>query len=288
MVGWIKLHRKIINSPMYKSLNSKHRDVLIQVMLLANHEANEWDWQGEIFKCQPGQFISSLQSIADQCAKDVKVQSVRTALLKLVKWGFLTDKSTKTGRLITITKWHTYQTDEEKANKDSNRQLTKSQQSSNKELTTNKNDKECSKNEKNKTDDLSPPTSSTSNSHLKHMSNKDVSVCDISFSEFWDIYPERNGKKLNKAATKKKFFNLKSDELADIIVAVHNYKESEMISGGIGIKDPDRFISNRDNKEYWKEWLTPEKTNPQTKHETPNESRPYHKPVDYSVLKGRE
>ena len=128
---------------MYRALNSKQRDVMIQCLLLANHQGQEWEWNGEIYKCEPGQFITSLDSLKKVCGADVKTQSIRTALLKLEKWQFLTNQSTKTGRLITIINWDTYQGQEEKLTKNS----TKSQQSTNKELTTNKN----VKNEKNKT-----------------------------------------------------------------------------------------------------------------------------------------
>jgi hypothetical protein len=136
MIGWVKLHRKILDSNMYKSLNSKQRDVMIAVLLIVNFEENEWEWESEVFKCKPGQRVTSLKRIADLCGCDVKVQSVRTALLKLEKWGFLTNVSTKTGRLITVVNWDRYQSQDEVANKDANRQLTKDQQSSNKELTT--------------------------------------------------------------------------------------------------------------------------------------------------------
>lgn len=124
---------------MYKHLNAKQRDVMVQVLLMANHIDNEWEWLGELYTCKPGQFITSLQSIAANCAGDVKVQSVRTALLKLEKWGFLTNESTKTGRLITVINWHRYQSEGKETNKETNKQLTKSQQRANKELTTNKN-----------------------------------------------------------------------------------------------------------------------------------------------------
>ena len=85
-----------------------------------------------------------------------------------------------------------------------------------------------------------------------------VSHHDISFDEFWDIMPARNNKKLDKSAAKKKFFKLKAGDLADVIVAAHNYAESEMVKKGIGIKDPHRFLSNRDNPEYWKGWMEAE------------------------------
>jgi hypothetical protein len=150
MIGWVKLHRKVLHSDMYRSLTSKQRDVMLTCILLANHSENDWEFDGKIYKCKPGQFITSLQKIADFCGKDVKVQSVRTALLKLEKWGFLTNESTKQNRLITICKWETYQQIENEANKEDNSQLTNDQQSVNKRLTTNKNDKNVENDNNNK------------------------------------------------------------------------------------------------------------------------------------------
>ena len=71
---------------------------------------------------------------------------------KFVKWGFLTNESTKTGRLITIINWEAYQGNGNNINKDDNKELTKHQQRANKELTTNKNVKndKNDKNDKNK------------------------------------------------------------------------------------------------------------------------------------------
>ena len=139
MKGWISLHRKLLDSQMYKNLNSKQINVMLVCLLLANHEPNEWEWGSEMFKCNRGQFITSLESLRQYCGRGMKVQSVRTSLLKLQKWGFLTNKSTKTGRLITILKYDIYQDTEKKTNKDTNKQPTKSQQRANKELTTNNN-----------------------------------------------------------------------------------------------------------------------------------------------------
>jgi len=153
--GWIKLHRKLRHSPMYKALNCKQRDVFIQCLLLADHSPNEWEWGARIFKTEPGQFVTSLDSIAESCSREVSVQSVRTALLKLEKWCFLTNKSTKTGRLITIINWDSYQIEESDTNKGANRQPTKSQQSSNKELTANKNVKNVKNGKKDKNKDSS-------------------------------------------------------------------------------------------------------------------------------------
>lgn len=148
MDGWIKLHRKVMKSSMYRQLNSKQRDVMFAVLLLANHESNTWEFRGEVYNVKPGQFITSLDSLKENCASDVTTQNIRTALLKLEKHGFLTNESTKKNRLITVVNWGLYQSCESATNKETNRQLTNNQQTANKQLTTNKNDKEL-KNEKN-------------------------------------------------------------------------------------------------------------------------------------------
>lgn len=80
----------------------------------------------------------------------------------------------------------------------------------------------------------------------------------VFFNEFWGNYPERNGKKQNKQKTLDLFNKLENDEKTLIVKCALNYKNSEFVKRGIGIKDPNRFISNKDNKEYWKEWLEPE------------------------------
>lgn len=119
---------------MYIALNSKQRDVLITCLLLANRDENDWVFKGESYKCRPGQFITSLEKLAKNCSKDVSIQSVRTALSKLEKWGFLTNISTNSNRLITICKWGDYQLPKTVINRPINKETTK--QSTN-DLTTN-------------------------------------------------------------------------------------------------------------------------------------------------------
>jgi len=128
---WIKLHRKIQHSPMYKALNSKQRDVLIQLLLMANTEENEWSWNGEMYQCKPGQFITSLESIKANCSKDISIQNIKTALKKFKTWRFLTNESTNSGRKITIINWECYQGTQEKLTDKSN----VDQQRSNRDLT---------------------------------------------------------------------------------------------------------------------------------------------------------
>lgn len=117
----------------------EHIKVLFAVLMLANHEKNEWEWKGEKYSCEPGQLITSLESLRKACGVGVTTQNIRSALVRFEKLGFLTNESTKTGRLITIVNWAKYQGDSFVTNIAPNKEVTKSQQSTNKEVTTNKN-----------------------------------------------------------------------------------------------------------------------------------------------------
>ena len=143
MNGWLKLHRKITDSNMYKSLNAAQRDVMMQCLILANHEPNKWEWKGQIFTCQPGQFITSLESLKARCANDVTTKMVRTALIKLEKWDFLANDGARTGRVITVMNWHTYQVDQEAEGKPSGRIGANSGQTAGKQRATKEEDKKA-------------------------------------------------------------------------------------------------------------------------------------------------
>ena len=187
--GWIKIHRKIKKSSMYKSFNSKQRDVMMQVLLKASYKEIEWEWEGEMYKLKPGQLITSLESIRKECANDVKIQSVRTALLKMEKWQFLTNESTKRGRLITIVKWEDYQGDDDDTNKVINKQLTNSQQTTNKQLTTIKNIKEGKEREESniseKITNFSAESRNLANKFSKTLTNKKLIPDTESKKEKW-------------------------------------------------------------------------------------------------------
>ncbi len=113
--------------------------------------------------------VTSLASLAEKCGKGITVQNVRTALEKFEKYGFLTNQSTKTGRLITVVNWAFYQDSSCEVTK----QPTKHQQSSNKEVITNKNDK----------------------------NDKNNNIYNAHFVTLWGAYP----KKADKAAAYKQY-----------------------------------------------------------------------------------
>lgn len=149
--GWVKLWRKLTQSQMYRSMTSAQRDVMIQCLILANHEEKEWEWGSQVFKCKPGQFITSLESLRESCAQDVSIQMIRTTIQKLEKWDFLANKSTKTGRLITVKNWELYQQEQQT-------QQQTQQQTANKQPTTTEEEEEGKEDNKKRERRFTPPS----------------------------------------------------------------------------------------------------------------------------------
>lgn len=113
-----------MDKPIWLQSTPEQKVILITLLMMANNEEKEWMWNGKKFKAMPGQFVTSIESIAKFAGKGITNQNIRTALNKLKSCGFLTDESTNTGRLITISNWASYQGDEKQINRPANRQLT--------------------------------------------------------------------------------------------------------------------------------------------------------------------
>lgn len=144
--GWLKLYRELINKPIWQCTTPEQKAILITLLCMANHEEKEWIWQGKKYKCQPGQFITSLKSIAEKSGTSIK--NVRTALKNFEQiYEFSASESTNRNRLITITNWELYQS---KKGKVASKRASNGQ-ASGKQVATNKNDK----NYKNDKEDIS-------------------------------------------------------------------------------------------------------------------------------------
>ncbi|EGP9940357.1 DnaD domain-containing protein [Listeria monocytogenes] len=138
--GWVKLHRDLKEKPIWRSSTPEQKTILVTLLMMANHKENEWEWMGKPFKAKPGEFVTSIKSITEECGKGISSQNVRTALKRFENYGFLTKESTKVNTLINIVNWGVYQDSENKSNTLANKQLT-----TNKNVRT----KECNKNNNN-------------------------------------------------------------------------------------------------------------------------------------------
>ena len=141
MDGWIKLHRELMDKAIWTTTSPEQKTILLTILMMANHTDKQWIWKGRKYTCKPGQFITSLDSIAKKAGSGISTKNVRTALKKFEKYGFLANQSSKTGRLITIVNWGTYQLDSDDIGKATGKEVAKHRQRGGKEVATNKNDK---------------------------------------------------------------------------------------------------------------------------------------------------
>ncbi|CAN2040837.1 hypothetical protein GMMP15_2050005 [Candidatus Magnetomoraceae bacterium gMMP-15] len=105
--GYVKLYRRLIKSDLWLNGSEKQKIVIITCLLLANSKKAVVTYKNKKFDVLPGQFITSLDSLSQKTG--LTVQNVRTVLKKLEGEIFLTNKSTKHSRIITICNWSRYQ-----------------------------------------------------------------------------------------------------------------------------------------------------------------------------------
>lgn len=191
--GWIKIHRELTNKAIWQTSTPEQKVILLTLLLMANHEEKEWEWQGKKYICKPGQMITSLASIKEKSGKGVTIQKVRTALERFEKYEFLTSQSTNRNRLITIVNWEEYQENPNATNRQANKQVTSKQQAGNKLITTNKNDK----NDKN-------------DKKCIYADLKNVSLTDEEYKKLQERFPKDLGERIERlslyiASTGKKY-----------------------------------------------------------------------------------
>ena len=142
--GWIKIHRKIMETSWYKRSTVVH--LFIHLLIKANHQENKFFWNGKEITIKRGEFITGLNKLSEETG--ISIQSIRTALTILKSTNTITIKSTNKFSIIQIVNYDQYQSEEEKLTSKLTSKVTNNQQTTNKQLTTNKNDKN-EKNEKN-------------------------------------------------------------------------------------------------------------------------------------------
>jgi predicted transcriptional regulator len=142
--GWIKIHRKIMETSWYKRSIVVH--LFIHLLIKANHQESKFFWNGKEITIKRGEFITGLSKLSEETG--ISIQSIRTALNILKSTNTITIKSTNKFSIIQIVNYDQYQNEDIKSTSKLTSKVTNNQQTTNKQLTTNKNDKN-DKNEKN-------------------------------------------------------------------------------------------------------------------------------------------
>lgn len=128
--GYVKVWRKIKESPWYKKPNVSH---LAQHLIReANHDSQRLFLNSEIIELNRGQIITGRKELSRETG--LTEQEIRTAINSLIKCDFLTSKSTNRFTIITICNYEQY-------NPEATSKQPALQPTSNQLATTNKNDK---------------------------------------------------------------------------------------------------------------------------------------------------
>jgi hypothetical protein len=76
------------------------------------------------------------------------------------------------------------------------------------------------------------------------------------FQSFWQAYPSRNGRKVEKSATEAVFLLLPDEDQALAVQAARNYADALNVDG-LNPKDPKRFIRDGNGYAPWTDWVKP-------------------------------
>jgi len=169
MEGWVKLHRKLINNPIFKNANLYH--LYSYCLLKARHDHGEAIFGDVIIKLAPGEFVTGRNVLSE--ALNEKPNTTYKRLKKLEKLNYVSLKSNNKNTVVTVLNWDSYQVKKEEV-------TTESQQSNNKVTTESQ--------------------QSNTNKNVKNEEEKNI----LAIAEkLYELYPVKNkGKKLTNKAKK--------------------------------------------------------------------------------------
>lgn len=156
--GYIKLWRKFGETSFFKNSHCVH--LAVHLLLECNHEPRKFLLNRKEEVCGRGQTITGLAKMS--ASTGISVRSLRTSLQVLSNIGFLTSKTTNKFRLISIVKYEDYQGE-------TTSNLTSHRQATDKQTTTNKNDKHYKNNIE--SGRFAPPTLQEITAYCKERSN---------------------------------------------------------------------------------------------------------------------
>lgn len=92
-IGFVKSQRSIMDGPIWNEDATRFK-IWGAIYYKANYKPYTWEYKGEIYHCEPGQFVTSYQKLADLCkSKDITRKVVINTCKFLVKHEYITIES---------------------------------------------------------------------------------------------------------------------------------------------------------------------------------------------------
>ena len=212
MEGWIKIHRQIQKHWVWS--NAEYFKAWIAIIMFVNHEPKKVLIHGELFECDRGQSLMSLQNWVKIFGKNWTIQKVRTFFTLLENDAMICTKGMRKTTCLTVCNYDSYQ----ELQQTNNRQTTDKQQTNNTQITTNKNDKNY-KNEKNyKEEDI--------------IISDEIKKLKEEFERFnkWLDSETTFVRKIKTQMTEEQFIKLKkkynSVQIMNTVLSLENYKDA--------------------------------------------------------------
>jgi hypothetical protein len=109
-VGFIKLHRKMMRSKLFKNSSTLH--LWITLLLKAAHSSNTWNYKGREYSVKSGELFTCLDTLSSDTG--IKRDRIYRTLNKLKSEQMIKTKATPYGTHIEIVKWKEYQLNNDK------------------------------------------------------------------------------------------------------------------------------------------------------------------------------
>lgn len=176
MNGWIKLHRKIVESPVFD--NEKVLKVFIYCLTKASHKNHKQIIGTKVVELSPGQFIFGRQSWASTLK--INESSIYRYMKLLEELDIITIKANNKFSVVTIVNWGIYQQEDNASEQQMNNKRTTNEQ----QMNTNNNVKN-EKNEKNK--DIVEYLNLKTKKQYKHTSKKTQSLINARLADGFTV-----------------------------------------------------------------------------------------------------
>lgn len=103
--GFITLHRKVLDNPIWKNPNLSH--LLITLILLANHEEKKILFNGQNITIKRGEVVTGRNQLSDKTG--INPNSLKDYLKILKNLEIITIKSTNKFSIVSLVKYNQYQ-----------------------------------------------------------------------------------------------------------------------------------------------------------------------------------
>ena len=125
MEGWIKIYRKMLDNPIITK-DGDYLSVWIYLLLNATHEIYDTIIEGQRITLQKGQLVTGRKSISQKL--HINESKVQRILKCFENEQQIEQQTNPRNRVITITNWNEYQTNEQVIEQQMNNKRTTSEQ----------------------------------------------------------------------------------------------------------------------------------------------------------------